>query len=997
MEQILDGQPDQFAAGDSWLRTCDASLPAIETESEVLSYAELARRVSERVGMIGARGLQGKAVAVEMPRSLDYVITLLALLAGRAVFMPVDPDLPPSRRSMMVDIVDPKARIDKAGILHETGRQVAPSFPAEAAYVFFTSGSTGRPKAILGAHDALRSFIDWQGQTFDVGPGDRVAFLTSIGFDVSLRDILLPLRHGATLIIPHNEAMATPDRLLSWISNRAITRLHLVPSIARVWGRCAGPRLTNVKTLFSAGEKLNAATHSALSELAPNAEIVNLYGPTETTLAKFFFRLPSSYRIEGAAAPVGKPIPNTAFIIAQDGEIVIHTPDASLGYIGASAEESARFDRSQGVTSYRTGDIGVLNEDGLLVVTGRLDDQVKVNGVRVHLQEVEHAVCSSDSVCDASVVAIPTGAEGDLRLAVAWTGRPGEDALPRDHVIALLPRPVVPTQWRRVDALPMNANGKIDARLVAALFDDHGVQDGRLPETATERWLCEIVAPLLNAPGASPDDDFFALGGTSLQVAVLIGKIEEDIGRRVDFADIFRIPKLADIAATIDRAPISDEMTIDPIEEREFYDPSPQQRRWWNIYMPFGNRSWATMVRVLPFAGELSTSGVRSALRALIEEQDSLRISLDNSNATLRLRKWPVPDTSDVPVHEVDFSQLEPSKAAEALDQLRLRVANAEIDTDKWPLFRCHIVAMPDGRSSLVFAMHHMVSDGFSMGLIETKIRSLLADNSMAGSGHTPYRYLDYAAWAAAREAGAFGVGSAAEAYWAGVFDRPYSKHVFPELWTGPDHDRGQGYCRELSHDLRTLVQEFARRHQVTMFSVYLAAKFLAWHKLLGRDDLVIGTPAAGRDLSGSENLVGNFISLCCIRSAKPDLNRISPSEYCKLIMIDVASAMSNQGYQYDTLVKKLGMDFEQDRFPLTTLFISYMNFDAIQKAPLNRAELGFSDLGFAVKFDMMSYVREHADCASLQIQYRNNLFEKESVSSFADLWLSEINRLVAS
>jgi mycobactin peptide synthetase MbtE len=993
----INAFPAEFSAADSWLRSPDPDLPAIETDLEVLSYAELARCVAARVDAMHAHDFRGMAVAIEMPRSVQYVITLLALLASRAVFMPVDPDLPPVRRSLMDEIVRPIAKVDALGTLHDLEGAAAASFPPEAAYVFFTSGSTGRPKAILGAHDALRNFIDWQGRTFDVGPGDRVAFLTSIGFDVSLRDILLPLRHGATLVIPQGETMTAPDRLVSWISDRAITRLHLVPSIARAWAQCGGPRLNNVKTLFSAGEKLNAATYAALTKLAPRAEIVNLYGPTETTLAKFFYRLPESFKFEGAAAPVGSPIPNSAFTLASNSEIIIHTPDASLGYIGASSEENARFVRSQGVTSYQTGDIGSINEEGLLVVAGRMDDQVKVNGVRVQLQEVERAVQLSSSVTDAKVVAIPTGQDGDLRLAVAWTGQSGDDASPRNDVLDLLPRPVVPTLWRRVDALPLNANGKIDAGAVSAMFSIDFAQAGRAAESKTEEWLCNAVSALLDCSTAAPDDDFFSLGGSSLQVAVLIGKIEREFGRRIDFADIFQKPKLAEIAATIDTAPASDGMTIDPVGERSFYDPSPQQRRWWNIYMPFGNRSWATMVRVLPFAARVSSHQVRSALLALIEEQDSLRITFDASNPTLRLKKWPVPDIGDVPVEDVDFSQFDHGAAAEALDHLRLQVANSEIATDQWPLFRCHAVAMPDGRSSLVFAMHHMVSDGFSMGLVETKLRDHIAHASTPACKRLPYNYLDYASWANAREAIAFGAGSAAEAHWAGVFNRPYSKHDFPELWVGPDHDRGQGYCRKFPNDLRRRIVDFARQHRVTMFSIYFAGKFLAWHKLLGRDDLVIGTPAAGRDVPGSDMLIGNFISLCCVRSIRNSAKSEPSVEYIRRIMVDVASAMSNQGYQYDTLVEKLGMPFEQDRFPLTTLFISYMNFKAIQNIKLNEAELGFSDLGFAVKFDMMSYVREHADCANLQIQYRNNLFEKDFIVEFADCWLSEIHALISS
>lgn len=993
MVRITDGLSQQFCAAGGWLRAPDAKLPALESAQGLLTYADLELRVASQRMAIGADRWRGKVVAVEKPRSADYVVTLLALFAAGAIIMPVDPDLPVARRDLMRRIAVPLANIDAMGVTCELSGENALCRDEEAAYVFFTSGTTGRPKAILGARGALRGFIDWQGQEFDIRPGDRIPFLTSIGFDVSLRDVLLPLRNGATLVIPEPETIASPERLVRWMGSQEITRLHIVPSVARMWAGCDAPPFERMRTMFSAGEKLTPATLSALMALAPGAEIVNLYGPTETTLAKFCFRLPRGFRIKGDAAPVGRPIPNTRFTLARDGEIVIHTADASLGYIGASEEENARFDRRDGIVTYRTGDLGAITEEGYLAVTGRVDDQVKINGIRVHLQEVERAVLAARNVSDAKVVAIAAGEHGDCRLAAVWTGNGMEDAAPRAEVACCLPQGVVPTLWRRVEKLPLNANGKVDAVTIAAMFDARGNRAGRLPGTALEQWICNAAAALLGIAEPGPDDDFFALGGTSLQVAVLVGRIESELSRRVSLASIFQHSRLADIAATIALAPPARADAIARAARRQRYCLSPAQRRWWNIYMPYGNRSWATMVRLFAFDRVFSGPQVRAALHALIREQDSLRIVIDDSGSEPMLARWPVPDLESVPVEELDLSRQAPETAAAALDRLRLDIANAEIPTATWPLFRCHVIAMPQGRSTFLFAMHHMVCDGFSMGLIETTMRRLLACGDKPEPRRLPYNFLDFAVWSRAQESAEFGPGSEAENYWARVFEGPYRKHVFPDLWTGRDHDRGQAYCCEVPEELRRKARLFAQRHRLTSFSVYFAAKFLAWHHLLERDDLVIGTPASGREVPGSENVVGNFISLCCVRSTRPRPGD-SLVEYARRIMVAVASAMSFQGYQYDVLVRRLGMEFEQDRFPLTTIFISYMDFESVRRAPLDRAELGFSDLGYAVKFDVMSYVREHSDCATLQIQYRNNLFERRSITAFAERWLTELHRL---
>lgn len=976
---------------------------AIQYANETHTYSELLSAIDARASDLSIFVKPGEIVGIQRPRSAEYVIDLLATMTIGAVAMPLDPSLPQARRDAMIEQVPPQAIISETGTITkmsgELGLIPGNSMGHQPAYIMFTSGSTGRPKAILGAMQSLLHFITWQGGEFNVTLDDRVSCLTPIGFDVSLRDIFLPLLHGATLFIPSQTDLKTPDAIVDWMVNNRITLTHAVPSVARLWsqtGRATGNAITR---FFLAGEKLyNPAVSELRNAFGQGVEFINLYGPSETTLAKFFHRVGSTPDLSETKIPVGKALPDTEFHFLggkAKGEVVISTRFASLGYLGASVQENDRFTKTvAGRVQYRTGDVGEINDNGDLVIVGRTDDEVKINGVRVHPNEITQVLSNTPCVQDLITLSVEAPGGQGPRLAAFWVAQPSAasmpDAAPRNYALERLPQAIVPTIWKRLDHFPKNANGKIDRQKLQQLLLINTEPQSEQAKTPTETWVLKSVSEILSQPVENPNADLFGLGATSIHIAFLIGKIEEQLAKSLEFADVFATPRLRDIATLIDRAKAVGDIDIPRIERKSEYELSPQQRRWWNIYMPKGNRSWATMVRVLRFKVSVTPQMLRNGLVALGQAQDSLQVYFQPTADGIRMRRIDVLCDTPFPIGTHDFSGQTSQDAEIALDRLRLGVANQEIATDTWPLFRAHIAQMPDGRSAIVFAMHHMISDGYSIALIEKQLRDFL-ENGTAFPVPTSFNYLDYADWAINAEKKSYGPGSDAQAYWGKVFDTHYKKHIFKEKWTGPEHDRGQGYCIQIPVPLRSQIKEFARANKVTEFSVYFAAKFMVLHDMLDRNDLVIGTPAAGREVKGVEGIIGNFISLVSIRSK--DFTDKDPLGFVRQTMHSVAHAMTNQNYQFDTIVKQLGMEFEQSRFPLTTMFISYLNFGG--SGSFNPADAGFTDLGFAVKFDLMSYVREHDDATSLAVQYRNNLFDKHEIATFCDKWIAKLSQIM--
>lgn len=1001
----------------------DPKALAIEQGLIQLSYGELLEAVDRRISSLPSNMGVGEIVAVEARRDINYVVEFLALSARKAVVAPIDMLLPTGRRNTLLSELCPHWLSGEDGSFLK-GTSVRSGFVEQRidltpAYVFFTSGSTGRPKPVLGAAESLNAFLEWQRSTFEIGRDDRIPFLTALGFDVSLRDLLLPIAAGATLVIPEPADTVTPQALVMWLDAKRVTRLHAVPSVAGTW-ITAAPAKMNIplKTVFFAGEPLTGGLVSRWRAQFPATQgVANFYGPTETTLASFV-RVVTKKDENTSLIPVGKARPCTdvrllppgseftaEVLLAPsasiaEGEIVILTAYPSLGYIDRPRETTERFlELPGGLMAYRTGDLGRIDPEGALIVAGRCDDELKINGVRMHPNEIQQCLVTHPGVSAAAIVADKSRPEAP-RLVAFWVADenevPSDETVLRQHLVERLPAVMVPTTWRLMQALPITTNGKVDRQALqaAALAATAGSSTGRKSTTLTEQWVTRTCASLFEVTQADIDSNFFELGGTSLQAALLIGKAQADFGVTISFASVFSNPCLADIARLIEEAPKSADQRVDVAPTMETYPLSPQQRRWWNIYMPERNRSWATMVMLVELPFELEPIKFEQVLNELIDTQHSLRLRFEHVSGKVRQVLCADHTAKLTSFDDISGKMAEDQEAF--VQNLKMEVANREIDPFVWPLFRTHLVRRSTLHHTLVFSIHHMISDGMSQNLTEQTLRArLIPSNTLdVDFPRLPFSYLDYALWADKEEKASSDHLAASEAYWDEVYRAPYSKLVFDELWYGDGSDRGRGWCVVVPADLGEATRVFCRRHGITVFSLFMAAKFLTLHQMTERADLVIGTPAAGRTLPGTELLIGNFISLVTIRSRVSEQR--SNVEYSSDTMRGIALAMEHQNYQYDRLVQKLGLALEQDRFPLTTVFMSFLNFEAMRAKPLNAGDLGEKDLGYAVKFDMMTYLREHQDVFSIQVQYRNNLFDAVDIQNFTTLWLNQLGVMIA-
>jgi acyl-coenzyme A synthetase/AMP-(fatty) acid ligase/aryl carrier-like protein len=523
------------------------SLVAMECGSRSLTYRALHQRIAQRLRELSEFVSPGSFTTIERGRSIDFVVDFLAVLAAGGTPVPIDPALPQGRRERLLDRI----------------RQAAPA-PGDGAYVFFTSGSTGTPKPVLGSAAALRSFLEWHCAEFGITPDDRVAFLTALSFDVSVRDMFLPLFSGATLVIPDEHEAATPEATVEWLRRQQISVVNVVPSVARSWLRHGRGTCDAVRTVFFAGEPLTGGLLEEWRAMFPRTLTrVNFYGTTETTLPKVYKRLlpgePAGPLPAGVALPGGRFClidpdgPFDAETVCADweeprttGEIVLVSKHSGHGYLDLPQENAARFaDLGLGVTAYRTGDLGRVDENGELVVVGRTDDEVKINGVRIHPAEVEAAIRVDSRFGEVAVTA------QDGRLTAYLAGPDLDVAELRRGLVTTLPTAMIPTRFVRLDALPTLPNGKVDREALRDLDERPPGVPFAEPIGEIEGWLAAQWPDLFGRGEVSANADFFAAGGDSIAAMRLAARIRRDLGITVTVREIFAASTFAGIAAEI--------------------------------------------------------------------------------------------------------------------------------------------------------------------------------------------------------------------------------------------------------------------------------------------------------------------------------------------------------------------------------------------------------------------------------------------------------------
>ncbi|HYH79663.1 MAG TPA: amino acid adenylation domain-containing protein, partial [Longimicrobium sp.] len=1003
----------------------DPHARAVESADAVLRYGELDARAVRLARRLRAMEVGPETiVALCLDRSPEVVVGALAVLKAGGAYLPLDPDAPVERLRYMLEDSGARVLLTRAALGEraaeaagadvqmvlvdaidaETGDDpvVEPESGVGAenlAYVIYTSGSTGRPKGVQVTHGSLANLVSWHRDAFGVTAADRATLVASPGFDAAVWETWPYLAAGACLCIPGDAVRAAPAPLRDWMAAAGVTISFLPTPLAESVLPLAWPEDGALRLVLTGGDRLAGRPSPALPW-----RLVNNYGPTENTVVS------TSGVVEpgNAGAPsIGRPIANTRIYVLDPslrpaplgvaGELYVGGDGLARGYLGRPGLTAERFvpdpfSAEPGARLYRTGDRARWRADGEIEFMGRLDFQVKVRGHRIEPGEIEAALLSHPAVREAVVVA-REDRPGDTRLVgyvVAHGGWPGADAL-RAHLSERLPGYMVPAAFVGMDALPLTSSGKVDRRALPAPEHAAAERPHAAPRTAAEEVLAEIWGEVLRVERVGVEDNFFELGGHSLVATRVVSRVRQAFGVELPLRAVFEAQTVRALARRVEalRGTGEEAPPILPVERSGDLPLSFAQRRLWFIDRLQPGSAAYNLPVALRLRGGLDAAALAWALTEVVRRHEVLRTTFGIGADGEAVQVIHPPAPVRLPV--VDLSGLGPAAREAWVEQLSGKEASRPFDLARGPVLRCALLRLGAAESVVLFTLHHIASDGWSMEILQREVTALYAarvSGDDADLPDLPVQYADYAVWQRRWLEGE--VLERQLGYWkerlAGapaVLELPID-HPRPSVAGG----RGAGHGFELRPELSAALRELSRREGATLFMTMLAA----WQMLLARygagDDVPVGTPVAGRTRLETEGLIGFFVNTLVIRTrldGDPTFR-----EVLGRVREGVLEAQAHQDVPFERLIDELAVERSMAHTPLFQVLFTLEA--AAQGGPDGGGELRLggaeispvaSDSGSA-KFDLTLRMSDGGDQLAGSLWYRAELFDPATAARMA-------------
>ncbi|WP_326507412.1 non-ribosomal peptide synthetase [Noviherbaspirillum album] len=963
-----------------------------------IDYRWLDRRANRiAAALIDTCGVQpGDVVAVLLDREADWPAAILGILKAGAVYLPLDGWHPAARHAQLCD--DAGARVlvsrntmaaalhDKLPVLDLAALQgIAEDPPAlvlapeSPAYLIYTSGSTGTPKGVLVSHLAFLNMIGDQIEALDINDADTVMQFVSPAFDVSLFEIFLALLSGARLALADRRLCGTAEGFAQAVDRLGITVAAMTPGFLNSIGDLP---LSGLRIIVSGGEEPIAA--DVQRRLGQGIRYVNAYGPTESAVCAAFHEFDPTGPLP-RQLPLGRPTANTALhVVAPDltplphgavGELAIAGAGLAIGYFRRPSMTEQAFVNGTLAAGeqrlYRTGDRVRRNSDGALVFVGRNDSQVKIRGHRIEIGEVESALRGLPGVGDARV--LPRRIGQDLELVAYWTGDAQTEPGLRRLLAESLPEYMVPRLLMRLDALPLNENGKLDrSRLPDPAATDSPETGYQPPRTADEVQLAALWSELLGRERVGRDDNFFDCGGRSLAANRLALRAARALGIRVEIRDIYAAPTPAKLALHLRSRCADTDPALPRLPDGEPAPLSPMQRRLWVIDQLGESGAAYHICGLTRLSGRLDIDALRAAfddvaarqavLRTRFETRDGNPVQVTDSSGRV---PWTVLPLDLGP----DFQQTELESIANSPFRL----------SQEWPI-RVALAAEDQSQWKLLIVLHHIAADGWSMPILESELAQAYAARVRGKALEwTPLQaqYRDVAAWMENQ----LGQDAHAEdrAYWMRQFDGEIPLLDLPADRPRPAVRRFQGASIEhvLSDATVSAVHACAQAHGVSLFAVLLSGLQTLLYRLSGQDDLIVGVPVAGRQHPAAEGLVGFFVNTLPLRE------RIAGEQGFASRLAAAAEttrhALAHQNYPFDRLVSELNIARDTSR---SALFDVMIGLDETTSSPalpgLDAQPLTLARSGSRCDMTWMFSVGTAG--AALRVEFDTDLFDQERV-----------------
>jgi amino acid adenylation domain-containing protein len=990
---------------------------ALVLEDQTLSCGELnarANSLARRLVTVYGVG-PGVRVGHCLERSPELVVALLAIMKAGGAYVALDPGLPPERLAYMLADSDARVVLTQPHLASRLGtaQQVeilAPdrdqfeqdeqdlplrAGPDDLAYVIYTSGSTGRPKGTLNLQRGVCNRIHAMQRQFGLTSQDRVLQKTPLSFDVSVWELFWPLSAGAVLVLAAPQEHKDPHSLARTLLRQGVTVVHFVPSMLQAFLRSADRfDFPALRYLMTSGEALSYELQSQCIAAFPHVRKVNHYGPTETAIevTGWPFDAPRSDRI----VPIGRPIANVRIHILDAhalpvpvgvaGELYIGGVQVGEGYLNNPALTAERFVTLEvgggSERVYRTGDRARWLEDGEIEYLGRLDHQIKLRGQRIELGEIEACLVELDPVGQAAVVLTMEEQEERRRL-VAYivpsdAGAPAPDtAALKSALRTRLPDYMVPAQFVYLTALPLTASGKLDRRALPSPVAPEDLRDSG-PATPFEELLIGLWGQVL---GRAPDGvgaNFFELGGHSLLATQLVSLIRRQLSIEMPLKVVFEHPVLRTQALWLAQQRGGGMLPAIEVRAPEDYVLSlAQQGLWWLVQLE-GAGSAFNIPRVLLLSGALDVGALERSFTQVVRRHSNLRLCFPIRNGVPVVRML---DPYE-PLVRTDLRHMGQDEQTVEVERLADEHARYSYDLTSEPLFKVRLLLLGNDRHLLLVNMHHIISDGWSIGILLREVGACYAAYCLGREPDLtplPVQYPDYALWQRAGLTGA--LLEQQRAYWRAKLQGA------PALLPVPtDHPRparfsyrGTHFRADLDASLRDGLTRLSRKHGCTVFMTVLAAFNVLLARLTGQEDISVGTPIANRTHHQTESLIGLFANILVMR-AQVDPEQ-SFAQFLVVVRQMALEAYQHQDLPFDQLVEELKPVRSLSHGPLFQVVFRYETSAPTREVLPGVTLTQVARKGSGAQFDLVLVVIETAAGLECEWGYATDLFEEATVA----------------
>ncbi len=1010
---------------------------AVITDTEKITYKELNRRANQLAWLLRAKGVKkGSYVGVVINRSIEMITAVMGILKAGGAYVPVEPYLPEIRISKILSALNVESLItDTAQLkniskvsafvptlqkvicldkdlsqegLEEMFKGIELIFPAEIAvqaetnlpavtvsndiaYVIFTSGSTGTPKGVIVRHKPVINLIEWVNKTYAVKAGDKLLFVASLSFDLSVYDIFGILASGASIRLATFMDLGEPKRLLEMICKEGITFWDSAPAalqqLVPFFAEIINTFENKLRLVFLSGDWIPVTLPDILRDTFKGVQVISLGGATEATIWSNYYPI-REVDPKWRSIPYGRPIQNARYYILDKN--LVPCPQGIPGdlYIGGQCLASgyndpeltaSKFLDSPFVLSekiYKTGDIARWAEDDNMEFMGRRDSQVKIRGFRIELGEIESRLLKHPAL--KATITLVREDQGSKYICAYYVSEKIIDAGElKNYLLEELPDYMIPAYFVQIAEIPLTPNGKVDRKALPE--PEKQTTEYEAPINEIEEILVGVWEEVLAKDGIGRNDNFFDLGGHSLKATTLTSRIHKELKVEVPLREIFKQSTIKELAEYIQSIQPGAYVAIEPAEPLEYYPLSSAQQRMYVISRFETDSISYNMPAVMLLEGTLDRGQFEETFKKLIQRHEALRTSFQVVN------RKPVQKIYESVDFAIEYREVSSEAVARTWTQEFIR----PFDLAKAPLFRAGLIKLSADQHVFMIDLPHIISDGVSIAIIVEDFIKLYN-----GENLPPLRiqYKDYAVWQ--RRLLESGELEKQAEYWEKRFSGPIPLLNIPSDYPRPEvlSFTGDRVSLIVEKELTEQLRNLARKNKATLYMVMLAAYNILLSRYTGDEDIVIGSPIAGRPHADLQNILGMFVNMLPMRNFPvKDKTFIS---FLKDVKENALDAYKNQDFQYDELVKQLDLQGDLNRRPLLDAMFALQNMDMPELSLENLTIKPFTFDYKVCRWDLFIDAAELKDTIRINFDYSTTLFKRTTAETISKHYLEILQQI---